>query len=481
MSWGPERNPWIRREPQSGDTDCGQPGRQCYREALCLAETRTGDEELMHENSTTDRMRPGMTYVDSASETGSAPPEPLSLLGADMLQISRGSRWRGIWGIPLLGVGVFHLLILFGILPGRDELFGGIWVVTLIIGLAFTAAGISLMFGRSRVVVDRGRNLVVQSWGLLIPMLQKKRDLSDYNVVVLSHESGDSGSADSYPVTLRSQSGFLPLYVSKEYGDAYSKAVYIARFLSFTLEDVTGGTLSRVAAEELGTTFVARLQSEPPQRHWAPQPFEMRSRIERGNGQLVLTIDGQAFSIWRHLPSFIPLALALHIGGARLEFLKEIPDKLKPYVYALLAIPLVIWPVVSLAVGILRARIGYSRLTVTREALILITRGLLRTTTQTIPLSSVIDLSCDGTLALRTAVIESVEEVQKRQGSGQLSPSGSHPTVGRITQWLSSLFPNKGIVIKSTAGIDSFGGGLSVEETEYLCQQVLQWIRTHAR
>ncbi len=366
-------------------------------------------------------------------------------------------------------------------LPGTDELFGGIWVVKLVMGIAFTAVGLGLLFGRYCVVIDRRRNSVVRSWGLLIPMLRKECDLSDYNVVVLSHESGDSGSADSYPVTLRSQSGFLPLYVSKEYGDAYSKAVYIARFLSFTLEDVTSGTLSRMEAEELGTTFVARLQSEPPQRHWAPQPFEMRSRIERGNGQLAITIDGQAFSIWRHLPSFIPLALALHIGGARLEFLKDIPDALKPYIYVLLAVPLAIWPVVSLTAGILRARIGYSRLTVTREALILITRGLVRTTTQTIPLSSVIDLSCDGTLARRTAVIESVEEARKRQGSGQLSPQGLHPTVGRITQWLSSLFPNKGIVIKSTSGIDAFGGGLSVEETEYLCQQVLQWIRTHAR
>ena len=127
----------------------------------------------------------------------------------DRLEVKEGGGRLALFGVPFLAAGIIVTLIGVRIVPvenARDIPVLG-WPLIVLMGLAFVAVGGGLVLGRRWIIVDAGRGTVSKQWGLLVPMRGETFSLAGYDAVVVRLQSGDSDSADRYPVLLRATGG----------------------------------------------------------------------------------------------------------------------------------------------------------------------------------------------------------------------------------------------------------------------------------
>ena len=80
------------------------------------------------------------------------------------------------FGLPFFAAGIFMILCVAGVIPisNASEMPRWGWVAMVFMGLAFTAVGGTLVFGRAWTTLDVTRRLVIKQWGLLIPLREHR-------------------------------------------------------------------------------------------------------------------------------------------------------------------------------------------------------------------------------------------------------------------------------------------------------------------
>src|SRR5512137_2953520 len=95
---------------------------------------------------------------------------PLTYRDSGTLEIRSGGGCLLIFGLPFLLAGLFVMQIPLGIIPMECSpgLLPSVFVV--LFGSVFAVVGAGLVFGRSGIILDRGRGRITQWYGLLVPM-----------------------------------------------------------------------------------------------------------------------------------------------------------------------------------------------------------------------------------------------------------------------------------------------------------------------
>ncbi len=101
--------------------------------------------------------------------------QPIQLVTPDRLQIREGGGCLSAFGLPFFAAGLFLILASADVIPmnNASELpwFAGPMIV--LMGIAFTAVGGTLVFGRSWTTIDRAQRIVIKQWGLLLPLRER--------------------------------------------------------------------------------------------------------------------------------------------------------------------------------------------------------------------------------------------------------------------------------------------------------------------
>ena len=373
-------------------------------------------------------------------------------LDQDHLEIRDGGGCLMLFGLPFALGGVLMILAALGKLPGGEPVSEP--NVMLGMSLAFLLPGLGMMGGRKWTVLDLAQGVVSMRWGWFVPIGNQVRPLSDFCGVVMrfsiSSGSGDSGSAEEYPVALKAVQGKdLPLCTMATYADALRRAKEFAAFLRYPLLDDTTQHEQVIAPEHLGESFQTQLVAEEATAPAVAPPPELRSQVSVVGDAVQIRIPGRGFPpvlrllvgavvvfiLLFEIPFLSPLLSIAHDSGmARLFFGG----------FMLLSI---LGPLIVL--GAVFYRMFYSRTTVTvnSQGIVIANQAIVGKTTRTIPAADILGLDYK---------------------QAAVTPSDSANTSSSAVYWIGTLLSSGGITVKTTAGLQSFGAGLSDEETLYL-------------
>lgn len=160
--------------------------------------------------------------------------------GNDILEYRKGGGRHVLFGLPIFLAGLFVAQIPFGIIP--VEVDGGPIVVAILLPLGplFAAVGFILMLSRSGITIDRAARIIVQWWGLLIPIKRKGYSLDHFEKVRIVFREGDRNSPDTFPITLVGAGSQNTLHIVDltSYEMTVRAADELARFINKPLEDL---------------------------------------------------------------------------------------------------------------------------------------------------------------------------------------------------------------------------------------------------
>jgi len=390
----------------------------------------------------------------------------------------------GIFGLPFFAAGVFMLLVMSGLIEmknsGSVSLPGQLGL--LLMGLVFTAVGGTLSFGRGWTTIDSTRREVITQYGLMVPMYTRAQRLDEYVAVVLGFVRGDSDSADSFPVTLRSGSGQdLKLDSSTQYGDARSCATAVAALLRLDFEDATTDHPVRVAPDQADVSLQQRLQTDGLQNEPA-RPPDARSEVTREPDGIRVTIPNPRAHPVAIALTLIPVAISAVFVSPLLRFFRQTrtPD---PVGWAFIGFILLFFgflPAMTALNGYLRSRRGRTIIAVSPRGIDIRERGAWKTgPVNSLPAAEILDIDFSTTESITTAARLAAEQ-RVRASSGMSSTSAD---IGPRTQWLlttlSRYAKGHGITIKTRRGLTTVGQGLTDVETGYVHSLIRRALAGH--
>jgi hypothetical protein len=394
-------------------------------------------------------------------------------IGPDRIQRRQGGGCLAIFGLPFFAVGVFMLLAMSGLanvsnsdsvsLPGRLGM--------LFMGLVFTAVGGTLSFGRGWTTIDSTRREVITQYGLMVPMHTRAQRVDEFNSVMLSFVQGDSDSADTFPVTLKSRTGHgLKLDSATQYGDARSYATAVADLLRLDFEDATTDHPVRRAVGQADMPLQQRLQMEGLQNEPA-RPPNARSEVTREGDGVQISIPNPRTHPFAIALTLIPVAISTAFVSPMFRFFRQTrtPD---PVGWAFIGFMLLLFgvlPAMTALNGYLRSRRGRTIVTVSPRGIEIRERGAWRTgPANALPAAEILDIDFSTSESVSTAARVAAEQ-RVRASSGMHSTS---PEIGPRTQWLlttlSRYAQGHGIIIKTRQGLTTVGKGLADDETRYV-------------
>ena len=394
-------------------------------------------------------------------------------LGPDRIQIRQGGGVLAIFGLPFFAAGVFMLLTILGVikmsnansvsLPGQLGL--------LFMGLVFSAVGGALSFGRGWTTIDSTRREVIKQYGLVVPMYTNSRRIDEYVIVVVGFVRGDSDSADTFPVTLRSSAGVdLKLDSSTQYGDARNCATAIAELLRLDFEDATTDHPVRVPAGQADIPLQQRLQMDGLQNEPA-RPPDARSEITRELDGVRIAIPNPRAHPFAIALTLIPVVISAVFVSPLLRFFRQTrtPEPIGLIFLGFIILFFAILPGMTALNGYLRSRRGRTIVTVSPRGIDIRERGAWRTgPVKSLPAPAILDIDFSTSESVTTAARLAAEQrVRTTSGSGATSAE-----IGPRTQWLlttlSRYAKGHGITIKTRQGLTTFGQGLTDAETGYV-------------
>ena len=399
--------------------------------------------------------------------------KPYQEVAPGVLVAREGGGFVSIFGLPFLAAGVFVTLIGTGIVRVQNaaDVPWWAWPIILFMGLAFVAAGSALVFGRTWTRLEVARARVVKQWGLLRPMKSEETSLRDFTEVCLRHQSGDSDSAERFPVVLKASQGAkdLPLCSSLNYGEARTRAEFLARFLKLPLRD-TSTQHAEVLQPDLrqGNPEPTQTAAEPAPQAFPPQA--MRSVVEERGESAQITIPGAGFKVSMLLGVFVPICILAYVTSGLLPFFRRThtPEPVQQVFLGFLVFMLGVMPLLSFLSAMLRSFRSHTRIIVSREGLTIENRGAVFTRRTRIPAADILGLDYS-TAGGMLAAARSEAERRCLQGSVQPWPGGAR--TGSLPKWvemLARLAKSKGVTVKSKAGLISFAAGLPDDEVCYL-------------
>lgn len=397
----------------------------------------------------------------------------------DRLELKKGGGCIGLFGTPFFLAGLFILLISMQIIPvsnANDIPWYG-WIFMSFMGLIFTGVGAGLMFGRSWISINKTKHRIWKAWGLLRPMKGEQYDLGNYNGAVLSFIRGDSDTADSYAVTLKSGKGKskLDMCTSLNYGKALEQAMLLADFLNFNLEDKTTDHHVKIKHEDIETGKTPVSKDEIPDI--SPQPAYMKCEVGESTDELQISIPGPAFSAFNLVGVIFPLIILLVFVLPLSTFFNKTntPAFVQYFFLGFIGLFFVLLPLIQTFKAYRLSRRFTTFVKVNSQGISIEENLPNRKKSILIPVEEIIGIdygTSDSTVSL--AMDNSVSEGNWDVKAGGVSaPYAPFP---RWMVWLRKLARSKGVFIKSKKDIYSFGAGLPDEEVYHLYTLVLHYL-----
>jgi hypothetical protein len=405
-------------------------------------------------------------------------------LGPDRIQIRQGGGVLAIFGLPFFAAGVFMLLTILGVIKmsNADEVSLPGQLGLLFMGLVFTAVGGALSFGRGWTTIDSTRREVITQYGLVVPMYTNSRRIDEFHTVILGFVRGDSDSADTYPVTLRSSAGVdLKLDSSTQYGEARAYATAVAALLRLDFEDATSDHPVRRAAGQADMSLQQRLQMDGLQNEPA-RPPDARSQVTRELDGLRITIPNPRAHPVAIALTLIPVVISAVFVSPLFRFFRQTrtPDPVGWVFIGFIMLFFGVLPATTALNGYLRSRRGRTIVTVSPRGIDIRERGAWKIgPVNSLPASEILDIDFSTSESVTTAARLAAEQrVRASSGSGTASAE-----IGPRTQWLLTTLTRyakgHGITIKTRQGLTTFGQGLTDEETHYVHSLIRRALAGH--
>jgi len=379
-----------------------------------------------------------------------------------------------VFGLPFFAAGVFMLLAGLGVVPisNADEVSTVGRLVLPFMGIIFTAVGGTLSFGRAWTTIDATRREVTTELGLLVPMHTSTRRVDEYATVHVGFVKGDSDTADSYPVSLKTRAGqSLKLWSSTQFPDARASATAIATLLRFDVEDATTDHPVRLAAGEADLPLQQRIPMDERVMDAPDRPANARSEISREHGALRVSIPTPRTHPFAIALTLIPVALSAAVVSPLSRFFKDThtPDVVGWAFLGFLILFFGILPAMTALNGYLRSRRGCTIVTVSSRGIDIRERGAWTSgPVRSLAAADILDIDFSTAASVRaSAKLSAQERVLAGTRPGSTAPEIG-PRTERLLAALSRFAHGQGITIKTRQGLTTVATGLSDDETRYL-------------
>jgi hypothetical protein len=397
---------------------------------------------------------------------------PFYYKDAGTIELRSGGGCLSIFGLPFLLAGLFVMQIPLRIIPmeGSPGPLPSVFVV--LFGSVFAAVGAGLVFGRSGIILDRGRGRITQWYGLLVPMKRTEYMLDSIRHVEMDFSRGDSDSAATWPVRLSGEGIAKPIAVVQpvNFAEARQVAEELSRFLRKPLVDSSTGERVTRDPDRLDESYRDRARRTGEAAAVVPpEPPGMRSRVERAGEGLTLHIPGPPMSGLHYLPALVPLAFA---GAVAWFFLPAIltlpmPDWIRYFFLGFIGLFFIAGPVVSTLLNVLRMKNQFERVTVTKAFLRVEALKQGKRSTVEIPVDELEDFVAPTTRALMDTIeVPGMKKVPLGNTGTPRMPDGR--PVPRFLLSLMKMKGSKGIMARSDKTVVEFAGGLDEAEVAYL-------------
>lgn len=396
-------------------------------------------------------------------------------IDTQIIQIREGGGCLSIFGLPFFAAGIFLLLASVKIIPFENASDVPEWsyLILLFMGVIFTLVGGGLMFGRSWKTIDLSKGCVTKITGTILPFLPSKKEelyLADYSALVIRYNSGDSDTAETYPISLVSKTSGreFQLYTAHQYSEAIAQVEKLAEFISFPVEDRTSDHVKIYESGKISRVF-EQCSSASDIKEDFTQPLNMKSRVTQTESQVEIFIPGPDMKTNVILPLVILLFL-IYFGPSVLEFFEKThtPAFVQYFFIGFAVLFFLVPNVISLIYTLWGSKRKGTFLRANKMEVILEVRSGWSTKRTKITASEIVDLDY--------STVSTMIDTTKQDMSVRFSlsnPDNPLRTPYDFSEkpwfkWLTRLTRSKGVIIKSKQGICYFGHGLDDAEVRYL-------------
>ena len=409
-------------------------------------------------------------FKQAAAASGKS---PFFYRDAGTLELRSGGGCISVFGLPFLLAGLFIMQIPLGLIPVEDRPEGPLFSTLIVLfGSVFAAVGSALVFGRSGIILDRGRGRVVQWWGLLVPMKRVEHMLDAIRQVEMDFSRGDKDSADTWPVKLSGEGIPKPITIAQpvDFAEARQVAEELARFLRKPLVDSSTGERVTRDPEHLDESWRDRMRrTQEAAAPVPPEPPGMRTRVERTGDGVVFHIPGPSLSTRHYIPVLFPVAFAGAVAWFFLPALLTLPmpDFIRYVFLGLIGLIFIAGPIVSALLNLLRLKNQFERITVTKAFLRVEALKQGKRTTVEIPIDEMEDLVAPTARALMDTVeVPGMKKIPLGNTGTPRMPDGR--PVPRLLLSLMKMAGSRGVTARSDKAVAEFAGGLDEAEVAYL-------------
>jgi len=389
-----------------------------------------------------------------------AAPPPFRQTSPQVLELREGGKALALFGLPFFLAGCFiSFNFLRAVLLGPPSHVGLALLGFAVIGIAFTCIGAVLMFGRRCLVIDLSRGLLIQSYGLLVPLRTWERPLTEFNAVILAHDPGDADTAESFPVRLRSTTGHdFKVRAPGRFGESRALADYLATFLRLPLVDMISDhetvTMAGRPYQPLQQRLVAaEAEVTPPQ-----VPVNLRSQITQSGNETTVVIPRGRGPGAHILGIVLPLFIFLVVFPNALRFLSRPgTSPLGHFGLALLLTVLFVPPLIVLSVKLMAAGMRKATTVVASPAgLTIEQRSGWRKQTKVVAAADLLDVDC-------STIDGSIQNI-KAATNAPATRTADAAWLQILKKWV----PTRGLVIKCRTELITVGEGLPADELRYV-------------
>jgi hypothetical protein len=388
------------------------------------------------------------------------------------IELRSGGGCLSVFGLPFLLAGLFVMQIPLGIIPVQYDRGPWLPLFVLIFGGIFTAVGAGLVFGRSGIILDRGRGRITQWYGLLVPLKRREYMLDAIRQVEMNFSPGDSDSAATWPVSLSGEGIAKPIAVVQpvNFAEARQVAEELSRFLRKPLVDSSTGERVSRDPDHLDESYRDRVRrTDEAAAAVPPEPPGMRSRVERTGEGYVFHIPGPPMSGLHYVPVLFPVVFAGAVAWFFLPALLTLPmpDWIRYFALGFIGLFFIAGPVVSALMNVLRLKNQFERITVTKAFLRVEALKQGKRSTVEIPVDELEDLIAPTVRSVMDMVdVPGMKKIPLGDTGTPRMPDGR--PVPRFLLSLMKMKGSRGITARSDKTAVEFAGGLDEAETAYL-------------
>lgn len=395
----------------------------------------------------------------------------------DQLELKQGGGCIGCFGVPFFLAGLFVFLMSIQIIhvSNATEVPWWAWIVMGVMGIVFTGVGAGLIWGRNWISIDRRQMTVWIAWGLLRPMKGTQYKLENYHAVVIQYNAGDSDTAESYPISLAAENGSdLSLFSPNTYKDSLQQAMLLSQFLDIPLKDMTTDHVLEIEA----TGRKKEEESEEPVME-PIRPQVLKCDVREDDTGLHIGIPMKSVTVVHVFGSLIPVIIIILIGKGFLEFFtsSHTPLHVQYFFGGFVLLFFVVLPLLRLVKALSTSRVNAVEIDVDEEGMTVMNRYGSSKKPVRVLAGDILDID----YSTRESSLDAA--MDRNNGSPYLPSGGVSTTRSGFPWWISmikSMATSKGITVKSTHDIITFGQGLPDDEVTYLYSMISKYMKGEA-